>query len=655
MTKLVNRRVWLTTSGAGLVMAAMPIRSARAEDAPPPRPSIEVFARSARIANIALSPDGKRVAAISRHGDDALLLYFDVANSQINRLNMGPARVHDIFWGDNDHVVVVSSSTAIIPGFVGYKNEFFSANVVDLAAQKVKRLFDGEQNFYGIVTDAPQRVKTDGEYRIVAPNYDTRTETGHPLCLYSFGMNSAHGHLVLEGDPDTCKFVVTGDGQVAAYANFEEHTQTWELFFNTALEKKGQSFKKVYHLTGQRLDLPELVGLGRDEKSVLLFIDHNYREIGADGVLSEPLDTIVSGTQHGPLFHPNTNQLVGFSRHDDWISLNYFDPLLKKLNDAMPKVVGDETRYMISSFADDPRKMIVYTEDKGDAGSYWFCDLSVGQLDPITVNYPDLPDAWITQKQAIDYKAADGLNIHAYLTLPPFRDAKNLPLIVLPHGGPEDRDYIDFDWKTQALASQGYAVLQPNFRGSTGYGQDFIDAGHGEWGRKMQTDLSDGVRYLAGKGIVDPKRVAVFGASYGGYAALAGATLDPGLYRCAVSVAGVSDLKAMIDFEMQNSVINNSSRVMYLKRFLGDPKTYGDLSPAQQANKCDCPVMLVHGTDDTVVPIDQSQRMERALKSAGKDVEFITYKGQDHWEDLPSSRVAMMQAIVDFLQKHNPA
>ncbi|EGF90920.1 prolyl oligopeptidase family protein [Asticcacaulis biprosthecium C19] len=227
--------------------------------------------------------------------------------------------------------------------------------------------------------------------------------------------------------------------------------------------------------------------------------------------------------------------------------------------------------------------------------------------------------------------------------------------MVLPHGGPESRDNIDFDWQTQCLASRGYAVLQPNFRGSSGYGEVFVEKGFGEWGRKLQTDLSDGVRWLAAQGTIDPKRVAILGASYGGYAALAGATLDPDIYRCAVSIAGVSDLKSMTGFELDNSAGKQTRRVRYWKQFMGDAKTFDAVPPARQADKAYCPILLIHGTDDTIVPIDQSKRMEKALKAAGKPVEFITYKGQDHWETVGSHRIGMMTSALAFLEKHNPA
>jgi dipeptidyl aminopeptidase/acylaminoacyl peptidase len=300
--------------------------------------------------------------------------------------------------------------------------------------------------------------------------------------------------------------------------------------------------------------------------------------------------------------------------------------------------------------------MIVYGESPSDAGSYFSVDFSTGDNDCIAINHPDLPKAWITQKQVISYKAGDGLDIHGYLTLPPGKPAKGLALIVMPHGGPTARDYVDFDWETQAFASRGYAVLQPNFRGSTGYGADFQEAGNGEWGRKMQSDLSDGIGWLATKGVVDPKRVAIYGASYGGYAALAGATLDPvGTYACAVSIAGVSDIHSMLEYLSDETSGSHSLTMLFEKNMLGAPKNYDAISPARQASKAYCPILLMHGTDDTVVPIDQSQRMDRALKAAGKEVQFIAIPHQTHWEDIASSRLTMIQTAMDFIQKHNPS
>ena len=256
----------------------------------------------------------------------------------------------------------------------------------------------------------------------------------------------------------------------------------------------------------------------------------------------------------------------------------------------------------------------------------------------------------------ITYTAADGLEIPAYLTLPRGREPHKLPLIVVPHGGPQARDDILFDFWSQALAEQGYAVLRPNYRGST-VTEQFLEAGYGQWGRKMQTDLSDGVRYLSKEGIVDAARVCIVGASYGGYAALAGVTLEPGVYRCAISVAGLSDLGQMLRWEGGGGVDTR-----YLTRYWGrywgvsgsaDPLLNG-LSPVKHVDVVNVPVLLIHGRDDTVVPYEQSQMMFDTLKGAKKDVQLVPLKKEDHWLSRGETRLQMLEASVTFSARTPP-
>jgi len=215
-----------------------------------------------------------------------------------------------------------------------------------------------------------------------------------------------------------------------------------------------------------------------------------------------------------------------------------------------------------------------------------------------------------------------------------------------------------FDWWAQALASRGYAVLQANFRGSTGYGAEFLEAGYGEWGRKMQTDLSDGVRHLAGQGMIDPSRVCIVGGSYGGYAAMAGPTLDRGVYRCAVAVAGVSDLRRMVAHEADTGGRRDSEAVRYWNRFMGaerlGDRSLDERSPARLAQQADAPILLLHGRDDTVVPIEQSRLMASALRRANKPFEFIELAGEDHWLSRAETRQKMLAETVRFLQANNP-
>ncbi len=231
-------------------------------------------------------------------------------------------------------------------------------------------------------------------------------------------------------------------------------------------------------------------------------------------------------------------------------------------------------------------------------------------------------------------------------------DATNAPLIVLPHGGPEARDNLEFDWWAAAYASQGYLVYQPNFRGSSGYGNRFLKAGWGEWGRKMQDDITGGVGKLVADGVVDPSRVCIVGASYGGYAALAGATLTPDLYKCAISVNGVSDLVRMLGAE----AASNDFSVEYWERRIGsryrDRAEIDAVSPSLLAKNVRAPILLIHGQDDTVVPYWQSKLMNDALEQSGKPVKFVTLDGEDHWLSSAKTRMRMLEETSKFLKKH---
>ena len=301
----------------------------------------------------------------------------------------------------------------------------------------------------------------------------------------------------------------------------------------------------------------------------------------------------------------------------------------------------------------DFSKVVVLVEGANYGYRYVLIDLKHPGAVPIGNVYTGLDKP--LEVRPVTYAAGDGLQIHAYLTLPD-RAAHRLALVVLPHGGPAVRDTAEFDWWSQALAAQGYAVLRPNYRGSN-VDEHLLEAGFGQWGRKMQTDLSDGVSYLARQGIVDPSRVCIVGGSYGGYAALAGVTLQPTVYRCAVSVAGISDLAHMLRWENRGG-IEDRYATRYWDRFWGvsgstDPRLDA-ISPVKHVDAVRAPVLLIHGRDDTVVPYEQSQIMFDALRSEKKDVELVTLKKEDHWLSSGDTRLQMLQATVAFLQAHDP-
>jgi len=260
----------------------------------------------------------------------------------------------------------------------------------------------------------------------------------------------------------------------------------------------------------------------------------------------------------------------------------------------------------------------------------------------------------------IKYQARDGLSIQAILTLPPGYNQDTdppLPAIVMPHGGPAAYDRFDFDWMAQYFANRGYAVLQPNFRGSTGFGLAFERAGDGEWGGKMQDDITDGVKALASSNYIDPNRVCIAGASYGGYAALAGAVFTPELYECVVAIAPVADLNRMLRDERRQSGKDHWV-ISYWENVMSDGdarrQKLDSISPVKFAENVQAPVLLLHGDDDTVVPFSQSKAMERALKRADKSVELVRLKGEDHWLSVADTRLQTLRAMDRFMSEHLP-
>jgi dipeptidyl aminopeptidase/acylaminoacyl peptidase len=350
-----------------------------------------------------------------------------------------------------------------------------------------------------------------------------------------------------------------------------------------------------------------------------------------------------------------SNRIIGGVHGVEDPSYVFFDPERQSRWNAIVNAYGGE-RVQLVSYADDFSRIVVKVFGARHGLEYDLIDWSTVHVRRIGDVYADLTT--IAEVRPVRYAAADGLEISAFLTLPPGAAAKNLPLVVMPHGGPAASDALQFDWWAQALASRGYAVLQPNYRGSS-TSRELLTAGFGQFGRKMQTDLSDGVDYLAKQGIADPARVCIVGASYGGYAALAGITLQSGIYRCAVSVAGIADLKEFLRWVDSRAGTGSNLAERYWDRFLAvsgpDDPALRAISPIAHAAAVNVPLLLIHGRDDTVVPFDQSDAMAGVLKKAGRAVSLVTLKHEDHWLSGAATRLEMLTATLAFLQANNPA
>jgi dipeptidyl aminopeptidase/acylaminoacyl peptidase len=351
---------------------------------------------------------------------------------------------------------------------------------------------------------------------------------------------------------------------------------------------------------------------------------------------------------------PANNRLIGYQEEGAPPKVVMFDPArqaaVKKIYNAF---AGREVT--LRGWTTDFGKVLIRTSGNGDSGTWYMVDVAKLRADPVGDERPAIAPEQVGPISTFSYKAADGLDLDGILTLPPGKEARNLPVITLPHGGPTSHDEPEFDWWAQAFASRGYAVFQPNFRGSTNRDSAFRRAGYGQWGRKMQTDISDGLAALAKQGIVDPSRACIMGASYGGYAALAGVTLQNGLYRCSVAVAPVSDLNEMYQADIRETVSQKKYVRASLNESLGDPKKFAEVSPRKMAAQANAPILMIHGRDDTVVSFHQSESMADALKNAGKPYELVAMQEEDHWLSRAATRKQMLEESMRFVQRYNPA
>ncbi len=616
-----------------------------ANAAPPAPLPTDVYGRLPDITLMQLSPSGEKLAYVRVVGDQRQLVVKDMSGATLMIAAVSNDKVRDLDWAGEDHLLLTISNNRQV---FDERDEVFQTMVVNLTTRKFFQVFAVNPAIMHATFGFHRAIARDGHWYAYIGGitlnktlgFDPTFDQESFVDLYRVDLDTGESVIAAKGRDRPHEWVVDANGTVLAHAQYAENTAEWTLRTG---DEGGQLLTTVHEPLGE----VGLMGFGRAPGVVV--VDKAVPEEWslADGSHAElPSDGRIEAYMHDPM----TGRLVGVRLEGDRPAEQFYDLALKAKQVAFRKALGPST--LVLSWSADFKRLILYTQGDGDAGTYWLADGKT--VKPYGYSYPEVPDANVGPTTVIVYKAADGLEIHGVLTLPPGRDAKGLPLVVLPHGGPQAHDVVGFDWMAQAFASRGYAVFQPNFRGSDGYGLDFRNAGFGEWGRKMQTDISDGVAELARRGMVDPKRACIVGASYGGYAALAGVTLQQGLYRCAVSYAGVSDLNYLITKEVGDDE-NAGSR--YLRRFLG--AEHGDgavraLSPARLADRADAPILLIHGEADTVVPIGQSREMERVLKRAGKPVEFVSLKGEDHWLSRDATRKAMLAAAVAFVEKHNP-
>jgi dipeptidyl aminopeptidase/acylaminoacyl peptidase len=631
---------------------------ATAQAAPP----LSVYGSLPGFEMAALSRSGQYVALIGVVNDERRLVIMDKDAKLVITAPLGNIKVRGLYWAGDDNVLIYKSDAYALSqnrlNLAGYfsapKTELFSMIVAPLNGHEPWSVFANRNNvvggvrgFYGIRERNGQYfgyfggITTDG-----GVSQNPYLKSMRPV-LYEVDLQNQNAKKVAARfEPDGFRDWIIGlESEPSATLDYFSKDESWTIR-NGANEKIASGTNPLGRVS--------LEGFGVTPNTIVFSETDN-----ADGELhyfETPLTAgeakpFLQNIEFDTLIFDHNRRVLGYKANGDTPTYKFFNNYQQKVANATMKAFPNLLVHLIS-WNEQFNKIVAMTEGVNDPQTWWLVDIKTGQATELGVSYA-LHARDVAVMRMIQYKASDGLDISAVLTLPPGSIATNLPIIVLPHGDLSGRDYPGFNWMAQAFASRGYAVLQPNVRGSSGYGDVFNEAGNDELGRKIQTDISDGLAYLVKAGIADPKRACIVGIGIGGYAALAGVTLQKDIYRCAVSVGGISDLDKLATTKIDQTGGDATMR-RRIEKQLGANKDLPGISPVNFAGSATAPILLVHGKDDIVFRYEQSEIMAEALRKAGKPVEFVTLTGEDHWLSRSATRLAMLEAAAAFVEKHNP-
>jgi len=621
----------------------------------PPKFPASAFAERSGFENVRLSPDGKLIALknVSAEGKVRIAI-LDAANKQVIKLFVLPAK-NELEWFK----------------WAGPKRLLFSMSTLGMIFDSEIRisrlaLYDfnsGTQSYVGRREMGPvgdDLIYTDpaGQFVLLAIQksiYDYPSVYRFPLD----GTAEKTGKEVQTPKTDVWSWIADSEGVIRMGIQTSD-SKSFKVLYRTSAADDFKTIGKIRYDSPDS-DFLDVVGiisksdegliLKQDDTGKVVLRKYNYatRSPG-ETIFAAPdkwdLDTVTLDEAGKPFAAFYT---------DDRDRVEWFDPKMKALYKRFGKALQGKDIW-ITSRALDGSRMIVWAGSENDPGAYFIFTEAAATMDVFYAEKVKLNPDQLPAPKPVSYKARDGSEIHAYLTLPLGRTAKGLPLIILPHGGPYGiRDKLQFDEEVQFLANRGYAVLQPNYRGSGGYGEAFSDLGEGQIGRQMQDDLDDAMDWAVAQGLADAKRVCVVGSSYGGYAALWAVTRNPERYRCAASFAGVTDWKKQLAYDSNYFTREGGKKWKARVRGSDDNFDLDLVSPAKQVDRLTRPVLLAHGEDDTNVPFKQFKQMRDAAAKAGKPIELLTFPDEGHGFDKAENETKWLETLEAFLAKHNPA
>ena len=623
------------------------ISSAWASAPPPP----EAFGSMPAESDVVLSPDGHWLAWTDRTESKPRIIMFDLPGRKIQRVLAVPERVkvRDLEWSDNETLIIILSETT---------ESKYSKD-------------PSRENFRTLAADV-----SGGDTRMLPlkdPNFPNRKGNVIPAALISMHASSPHTVVMATGYVCSCLLEVdTRTGRYTVIKNGNDYTTDWVVDRNgRPVAREDWDWRrhayKLVALTGEKVreilrkddsEHPKIAGMLADGSAVVLLAANGRNHQAAwaiplDGSPAKLVAEDPSADITNVYTDPYTGAIIGVYVSGSVSDVRWLEPPAQQRQDVLQRAFPGRQVH-VYGWTVDGTKTLASVETPSSPPIYYIVDFTTHRADIAAEEYPALAGVPLGEVKEISYKARDGTSIPGYLTLPATKPVGAIPLVVLPHGGPQARDYPGFDWLPQFLASRGYAVLQPQFRGSTGFGDAFREAGYRQWGGLMQDDVTDGVNAMIEQGIADPHRICIVGASYGGYAALAGAAFTPELYSCAVSISGVSDLPALMREEvpLYEGTISNS--MSDWKAHIGGPNgsNLAAKSPINSVKAIKIPILIVYGTGDSIVPNAQSEKMVLALKSAGKSVSVAILAGEDHWLSRTETRVQVLKELEAFLGAH---
>lgn len=624
-----------------LLAFACAAMAARAQ-APAPVPLEDLLKRSA-FRDVALSPDGRHLAAIVPVNGRYNLGVVDLETRTVKRLtNLESSDVAQFQWVAKDWILFATGDLAEASG-----------NIV--LRERVLAKLDGSS-----------------QRRIAIPGFSVlSTETNTPdeiLILatlrnrdfpdvYRFNLVTGRPTLATFDSPGYVLRWVVDRAQVPRLANSRidgrntlwyraDEKSPWEKFGDGAPDADGVQ-PIAFDYDNRTLYVSS--ALGRDKRAVYRW-DFEKKALGT--LVAESAEADLGSL----LFSRHAKKAVGYRANGNKPTTTWFDERLAKAQAQVDATLAGHVN-VLTWAADNPDRMLVFSFSDRDPGTYYLYDAAKPSIERVVDVAPWIKPERMAERKPVRYKARDGLEIPAYLTLPPGVPAKNLPVVVNVHGGPNVRGKTwGYDNEDQMLASRGFAVLSPNFRGTTGLGKRLYRSGFRQWGLAMQDDLVDGLRHLVDQGIADPKRACLWGGSYGGYATLFGVARDPDTWRCGVAYVAVSDIGLLFD-----TPYSDTARSAY--RFLdfeakvriGDPDRdraqFDRTSAVKNAARIRAPLFLAYGSDDPRVPLVHGNEMRKALEANGKRFEWVVYPGEGHGFNKDENRKDFYTRALDFLVK----